>query len=131
MPSSRARRDRGAVPDGGLGTRLADALRSGAVAEALEAELLAAPREQATAALRTLAAAGGADAVPLLLRVVHAGEGDLVGAAVEALGDTRSAEAAESLDEVARTAADRSVQKAARRALYRLQSQGIRLAPAA
>jgi hypothetical protein len=64
--------------------------------------------------------------VGLLSRLGRADSALIGEAACEALGAIRSREAADALQEIATAAASRPVQKAARRATYRLSSQGFR-----
>lgn len=128
MPSSRARRGRG-EDDAGLGARWSAAVQDGSPLEDLEADVLAAPADQMAAGIRGLASASGADAVPLLLRLSRSPRPEAAVGAVEALGEIRSPAVAEALDEIARSSGDRAVQKAARRSIHRLRSQGIRAEP--
>jgi hypothetical protein len=78
------------------------------------------------AGIRALGTVSGESAIPLLQQLAGSAPGALAVAAVDALGDVRSQAAAEALEGIARAASDRAVQKAARRSLYRLGSQGIR-----
>jgi hypothetical protein len=56
---------------------------------------------------------------------------DLALAASEALGTLRLAEAASALERIASESSDKAIQKMARRSIYRLSSQGIKIAPLA
>jgi hypothetical protein len=106
-------------------------IEQGTSLDELRAQVLALPKEQAAAGLRGLAAAGEEQAVPLLADVAGAADRALAEAAVEALGDVRAQAAAEALDEIAASVDDKAVQKAARRSIFRLGSQGIRVEPSA
>ncbi len=125
MPGSRTQRARKPARDNAFGTAWAAAVQNGAPLQDVEAEILAAPRDQATPGIRTLATVGGDAALPLLRQLATAAPSELAIAAVDALGDVRQQAAADALDEIAHTSSDRAVQKAARRSLYRLRSQGI------
>lgn len=123
MPSPRARRTRADESDARVRT-WADALRSGAPVDQLQADITG--TADAASAVPGLGAAVGVDALPLLSRLLDSPEATLAEAAAEALGHVKSNEAAAVLDQAARSAADRRVQKTARRSLHRLGSQGIR-----
>jgi hypothetical protein len=114
-----------------LGGEWASRLAAGASPEELEAAVLATPAADVPQAIKALAAAGGASAVPLLDRLGLSDRRDLALAASEALGTIRAGEAAEAAERIAADSSDKAVQKAARRSVYRLSSQGIRVAHAA
>ncbi|MEA2638841.1 MAG: hypothetical protein QOF51_235 [Chloroflexota bacterium] len=105
------------------------AIHEGDSPGALTAQVLAS--DNAPAAVRALGVAAGADAVPLLVDLARSAPHEVAIAAAEALGDVRDPAAAMALDELGRTATDKNVQKAARRSLYRLASQGIKPAATA
>jgi hypothetical protein len=102
-------------------------LASGASADEIESSVFAAPRDAAAAGLRHIASSQAPRKVDLIERVAMAPNKDLAIAATEALGTIRDAQAAEALDRISRGSAEKAVQKSARRSLYRLSSQGIRV----
>jgi hypothetical protein len=128
MPGSRSARPRKPARDDALGNAWAVAVQNGAPPEDLKTEILAVPRDQAAAGVRVLGA-GGEAAIPLLQQLVESAPAEIATAAADALGDVRSQSAADALEHIARSVADRTVQKAARRSLYRLGSQGIQAEP--
>ena len=125
MPGSRPPRARKPARDDVFGSSWAAAVQDGAPIRDLITQVLAAPRDQAALGIRTAAKDGGEAVLPLLRELADTAPSELAAAAVDALGDVRSQAAANALDEIARSAPDRTVQKAARRSLYRLASQGI------
>jgi hypothetical protein len=131
MPGSRPQRARKPSRDDALGNVWAAAVQNGAPVPDLAAQVLAAPRDDASVGLHTLGKIGGEAALPLLQELALTAPNDLATAAVDALGDVRSQAAADALGEIAHTASDRAVQKTARRSLYRLASQGIQTETAA
>jgi hypothetical protein len=112
--------------DSQLGREWADAVSAGASVEDLAQRASVAPVDDAAAALRELATLAGVAALPLLRELAAASELPLAIAAVEALASVRDEAAAEALDAISRSSSDRTLQKAARRSLHRLSSQGIR-----
>ncbi len=129
MPGSHPQRARKPARDDAFGTAWAAAVQNGAPVQDVEAEVLAAPRQQAEQGIRALGIIGGTAALPLLRQLASTAPSDLAIAAVDALGDVRDEAAASALDVIAHSSADRAVQKAARRSLYRLGSQGIQIQP--
>jgi hypothetical protein len=87
--------------------------------------LAEAPAPLAAAALETLRREAGTDAVPLLARAADQAAGPVADAAVTELGALADPAAATALARVADLVADKDRRKAARRALYRLRSQGV------
>src|SRR5579871_1663832 len=124
MPTSRARSLPNAGEDEAASTRWAEVLRGGASPEALQSEILAS--ENPDRAVRLLGSLVGKDAVPLLTMLAHVDPSAIAVAAVDALGEVRDPSAATALEAVAHSTQDKAIQKAARRALYRLASQGIK-----
>jgi len=106
-------------------------LASGAPIDDVEASSLAAPAAESVAAVRALGTSADPAAVPLLERLGLSSRRDLALAASESLSSLRLDAAAAALDRIATGSSDKAVQKTARRSLYRLSSQGIKLAPAA
>jgi len=126
MPQ-RGRRPTRRAQDDAAARRWADAIAAGADADTLLAEITGTPAPQAARAVEALGRLAGASAVPILLDLVHGPSRELAAAAAEAMGSTRDATAAGTLDEIARSTDDKQLQKAARRSLYRLASQGVRI----
>src|SRR6266542_1315779 len=124
MPQ-RGRRPTRQVQDDAAARRWADAIAAGGDTEMLLADIKNTPGPQAARAVEALGRLAGAPAVPVLLRLLHGSSPDLAVGAAEAMGATRDAAAAEALNEIARSTDDKQLQKAARRSLYRLASQGI------
>jgi len=129
MADARKRRAPRSSQEDGLGQRWAEAVASGADPEMLVAEIEEQPAADAARGVQTVGRRAGARAVPLLRRLARSPSIELADAAIEALGSVRDASAAEALDDLARSTEGKRLQKTARRSLYRLSSQGIRIAP--
>jgi hypothetical protein len=125
MPGSRSERARKPTRDDALGKAWAAAVQNGAPPPDVAAEIVATPADQAAPGVRALGVQGGDGALPLLQHLAAQAPSAIALAAVESLGDVRTRLAADALDEIVRSTSDRAVQKAARRSLYRLSSQGI------
>ncbi|MPZ13352.1 MAG: hypothetical protein GEU73_02825 [Chloroflexi bacterium] len=129
MPDSRARRDRGLERDEALGTQWATALRAGASLDALSAEVGSIPPARAAAGIRALGSIEDAHSLTLLTAIARSPHRELAEVAVETLGRIPTPVSAAVLAEIEGSAADKAVQKAARRSLHWLSSQGIRVEP--
>ncbi len=127
MADARKRRAPKVNEEDPLGQRWVEALTSATESENLAAEIARQPVEEAARSLGTVARAAGLSAVHLLVQLAQS-PGRIALAAVDALGSIRDVAAAEALDDLARSTDGKQVQKAARRSLYRLSSQGIRVA---
>ena len=127
MPGRQQRRAPKPGQDDTLGQAWADAVARGDDVEVLLGQIEEHPPAAAASGVQTLGRVGGSAAVPLLTRLVGAASPEVALAAVEALGSTREASAAQALEELVGSTHDRLLQKAARRSLYRLRSQGIRV----
>jgi len=114
-----------------LGREWAEALAAGASPEELAGRIAAAAPDDAAAGVRGLTVLSGPLALPVLAALAGSSSAQLAVAAAEALASIREAAAADALDQLARSSPDRVVQKAARRFLHRLSSQGVRPSPAA
>jgi hypothetical protein len=128
MADARRRRAPRAKTEDALGRQWAERIGSGTDVAALAAEVEQQTPADAAAALTTLAHVAGAGAVPLLARLAGSAARAVASAAVEALGAIRDVSAAETLQELTRTSENKQLQKDARRSLYRLSTQGIRVA---
>jgi len=127
MADARRRRVAKAKTDDALGQRWAESLASGVEVETLATGIAQQTPAEAALALNTVARIAGPTAVPLLVRLAQGSPREVASAAVDALGSIRDVSAAEALDELTRTTEDKQLQKAARRSLYRLSNQGIRV----
>jgi hypothetical protein len=94
-------------------------------ADAALGVLAEAPTPLAAAALEAVRREAGTAAVPLLARAGEAGAAPLADAAVAELNALPDAAAATALARLAESVPDKERRKAARRALFRLRSQGI------
>jgi hypothetical protein len=130
MPGPRSRQDRSAARDDALADQWLAAIAANSPVEQLREQIAALTEEQVEAGIRGLASGGNASAVPLLTDLARRPSRRIAEAAVEALGAVRAQEAVDALQEIAETADDRSLQKAARRGIFRLASQGIQSEPA-
>src|SRR5437764_28297 len=128
MADARKRRGPKAIENDGLGQEWAEAVASGADPAGLAARIVEHPPQEAASGVRALGRMTRQSAVPLLSLLANSAESEVAQAAVEALGSVRDLTAASALDAVARATQDKQLQKAARRSLYRLSSQGIRVA---
>jgi hypothetical protein len=117
MPGSRSVRARKPTRDDALGKAWAASAQNGVRPEVVASEILATPADQAAAGVRALGLHGGASALPLLQHLAEQAPPGIALAAVESLGDVRSAEAADALEALARSTSNRALQKAARRSL--------------
>jgi len=127
MPGQRGRRPTKQGQDDALARRWADAIAGGESVDALLAEIEAEGGLQSSRAVEALGRLAGSSAVPVLTRLLEGSNPQLAVAAAEGMGATRDAGAASALDVVARSTDERQLQKSARRSLYRLASQGIRV----
>jgi len=114
-----------------LATEWKDLLSKGSPLEDVESTVTSAPPADAVAAVRSIADGGELSTLSLVERLALSSRRDLALAAAESLGAVRQDEAAQALDRIATSSTDKVVQKAARRSLYRLASQGIRVTPSA